>query len=578
MTRRHAARIVATSERGAALVMALLALVVLTAFGLTLIGLGLTEVAISTNWRDYTKDFYAAEAALESGVVGLRTLLQGTPPSMVTQTTLNGIAPPTLNTPGTSFNVYSITPVIPFPNNTYNSTFASGPYQGLFGIVSAYTIRAQVNGQSGTRADLAQTFQYTQVPLFQFGVFYGQGVDLEIAPGPNMTFNGRVHSNSNIYVGAGSTLSFDSYMTTAGSVYRRLKRDSAIPWGNNPQIKESTGTYQTLNFDSQYQAGFSSPWGSAAAWAAQATSTFKGMLKDSAMQVGQITPPIPDLFQNPANPDVVARQMIEMPQAGDSAALAAAKMYSQAGLRIVDGRVTDASGSGVTLPAGGVTTKTFWDAREGKTMTITQLDIGVLRSAGALPANGIVYVAGTNLATNPTVRLVNGSQLPSQGLTLVSQNPVYVQGNYNTVNKVPASIMGDAITVQSQAWADSNLLADPSKHYDALGDAAKGARPAATTTVNAAFALGPAVESTMGEGNGQLENVIRFLEDWTSQTFHYNGSIISLWHSTQATGQWNSTYYTPPSRDWNYDLMFNDTPPPGTPQGIIIIRGRWSQS
>jgi len=32
------------------------------------------------------------------------------------------------------------------------------------------------------------------VPLFQFGVFYGKGVDLEIAPGANMSFNGRVHS------------------------------------------------------------------------------------------------------------------------------------------------------------------------------------------------------------------------------------------------------------------------------------------------------------------------------------------------------------------------------------------------
>jgi len=32
------------------------------------------------------------------------------------------------------------------------------------------------------------------VPLFQFGVFYGKGVDLEIVPGANMSFNGRVHS------------------------------------------------------------------------------------------------------------------------------------------------------------------------------------------------------------------------------------------------------------------------------------------------------------------------------------------------------------------------------------------------
>jgi hypothetical protein len=44
------------------------------------------------------------------------------------------------------------------------------------------------------------------------------------------------------------------------------------------------------------------------------------------MGVTQIIPPIPDLFYNPSNPDQVAHQMVELPQAGDSTALADAKM------------------------------------------------------------------------------------------------------------------------------------------------------------------------------------------------------------------------------------------------------------
>ena len=571
MKRLHATCIAAGSERGAALVMALLVLVVLTAFGLTLIGLGLTEVAISTNWRDYTKDFYAAEAALENGVVGLRNLLISTP--QPTQAQLDSITSvltaPTLTDPGLTFGAYSITRVAP----SYQSTFASGPYAGLLGSVAAYQIRAQVNGQAGTRADLTQVFQYTQVPLFQFGVFYGQGVDLEIAPGPDMIFNGRMHSNSNIYVGAGSTLSFDSSMTTAGSIYRRLKRDAAIPWGNTPRIKDASGVYRDLNFDSEYQPGFGSTWANPQAWAAQATSTFGGTVRDGAMGVGQITPPIPELFQNPASPDTVAHKMIERPNAGDSAALASAKMYAQAGLRIVDGVATDANGNAVSLPAGGVTTKTFYDARELKTMTVTELDVNILRTNGVFPTNGVVYVAGTNLASNPAVRLVNGAQLPplpSQGLTLVSENPVYVQGDYNTVGKRPAAIMADAITVLSNNWAPNNS--------DNKGSQVKGHRTATDTTVNAAFALGPSAESAMGAGNGQLENVIRFLEDWTGRTFNYSGSIIALWHSLQATGVWTGTYYTPPARNWSYDTLFNASPPPGTPQGVIMSKGRWAQS
>ncbi len=573
-------RAVASAERGAALVMTLLVLVILTAFGLTLVGLGMTEVSISTNWRDYSKDFYAAEAALENGVIGLKTLLETNPTP--TPDLLAGIAAPTLTDPKLTFGAYSITA----PNPPFTTTFPSGPYTGLSGTVTAYQIRAQVNGQGGTRADLTQVFQYTEIPLFQFGVFYGKGVDLEIAPGPAMTFNGRVHANSNIYVGAGNTLTFDSYMTTAGGIYRTLKREnpgpyppaSYVPWSIDPKIKDAKGAPKSLNFDSKYQPGFLSTWANSQDWVAQANSTFGGMVKDGAMGVTEITPPIPELFQNPTNPDVVAHQMIERPKAGDSAALASAKLYSKAGLRIVDGVATDQNGNSVSLPAGALVTTTFFDPRENKTMTATELDVNILRTAGTFPTNGVVYVAGTNLATNPVVRLVNGSQLPSQGLTVVSENPVYVKGDYNKLQKVPAAILGDAITVLSQNWDDTK------------GNMALSERLAKRTEVNAAFALGPGAESSQNLGNGQLENAIRFLENWGSsagndeldgkpgKTFSYTGSIIALWHSLQANSQWACCgYYSPPRRDWAYDTSFSTTPPPGTPRGIIMMKGRWSQ-
>jgi hypothetical protein len=568
MTRLHAVRSVSSSERGAALVMALLVLVVLTAFGLTLVGLGMTEVAISSNWRDYTKDFYAAEAGLESGIVGLRNLLSGiADPSTVTAGQLNGITAPTLNTAGTAFNVYSIT----LPAPMYTSTFANGPYSGLFGQVYAYSIRAQVNGQAGTRSDLTQVYNYTQVPLFQFGVFYGRGVDLEMAPGPTMTFNGRIHSNSNIYIGTQSTLNVQSYMTTAGGIYRRIKRDTDLPWYNNPQIMDAGGTYRTLNFDSTYQAGFSSTWANSAAWAAQATSTFGGKVQDQAMGVGQIIPPVPGLFYNPSNPDVVAHELIEMPSGGDSAALAAAKMYSQATVRIVDGVATGLTCG--TIPSGAITTKSFYDAREGKTVSATQLDIAILRTNSCLPSGAVVYAASTAAVTGttlPAIRLVNGSQLPSGGMTVVSQNAVYVQGDYNTVSKQAAAVMADAITVLSNNWSPNNS--------DTKGSQVKGNRTATNTTVNAAFMTGPSAESVANQGNGQLENSIRFLEDWTGRTMTYAGSIVALWHSLQATGSWNGNYYTPPSRAWSYDTLFNTTQPPGTPKGVVQTKGRWFQS
>jgi len=576
----HTSRTIASSERGAALVMTLLVLVILTAFGLTLVALGTSEVAMSSNWRDYSKDFYAAEAALESGVVGLRNLLPATPTP--TQAQLNTIAtPPTLSDARLTFGAYTITAASPAPNR---QTFATGPYSGLFGWVQGYAIQAQVNGQGGTKAKLTQVLQHTRVPLFQFGIFYGKGVDLELRPGPPMTFNGKIFANSNIYIAAGGTLQITDSMKAAGNIYRSIKSDT-LPT-SNPQIADAAGTLQTLNFDHTYQPGLTSTW-SPSAWASQAMQTFGGQVQDSAMGVQQIVPPLPDLFGNPSNPDVVAHQLIEMPQVGDSPALASAKMYSQAGLRIVnDGtatQATDQNGSLVTLPPGAVTPRTFYDARESKTMTAYDVDVNVLRTNSALPANGVLYVAGTASGLNPVVRLVNGSQLPSGGLTVVSQNPVYIAGDYNTVpvgaNHPPAAVLGDAVTVLSNSWQPGNAGG-----YDSKGNLAFTTRVASDTTVNAAIATGPSSESTIGRDNGKVNNLVRFLENWSTKTFTYSGSLLALWHSQQVTGAWRCCgtsslyYYAAPSRFWSYDTLFDTTQPPGTPMGVIMTKGSWSQS
>ena len=64
----------------------------------------------------------------------------------------------------------------------------SRSYAGFSAQVTDYLITSEVRGDNGTKSRLSQILRYVQVPLFQFGVFYGKGVDLEIAPGANMTF------------------------------------------------------------------------------------------------------------------------------------------------------------------------------------------------------------------------------------------------------------------------------------------------------------------------------------------------------------------------------------------------------
>lgn len=567
----NAQRIVRLKQQnGAALVVGLLILATLSLMGSAFMGMVLTEGNIAANGMEHTQAFYAADAGLESGVVALRALLATNPNPGAQLTTL---APQALNNPNLAFSTFQVQQVQP----AFQTTINTGPYAGLSAQTTDYQITAAVNGPKGNLARLTQVLQHMNVPLFQFGVLYGKGVDLEIAPGPLMTFNGRVHANSNIYVVANSGLQFDSYMTTVGNIYRYIKRDATITRYNNPQIKDNTGVYRTLNFDHNSNVNFAGPW-SPQDWRSTALSTFGGKVLDSAMGVQEIIPPIPDLFYNPINPDVVSHQLIEKGTGSDSAAMQEAKLYYKADLRIVDGVATNRNGNSVNLCPGVVTNGSFRDRRENLTtnMTITQVNISTLMACGQAPANGILYVSQAGSLKG--VRLVNGSQLPSGGLTVVSENPVYIRGDYNTVNKQPAAVLGDAITVLSNNWGPNN--SDTKGH-----DPTTSHRPATSTTVNAAFALGPKDESTPANGgNGQLENVIRFLEDWSGDTFTYRGSIISLWHSQRATGAWRccgdggTNYYRPPTRNWGYDNLFDTNLPPGTPSGTVFLRGRWSQA
>ncbi|MGV3755724.1 MAG: hypothetical protein ACO1QS_10115 [Verrucomicrobiota bacterium] len=186
---------------------------------------------------------------------------------------------------------------------------------------------------------------------------------------------------------------------------------------------------------------------------------------------------------------------------------------------------------------------------------------------------------------NAAVRLVNGKTLPANGMTIVTPNGLYVQGHYNcptdahlgttnTADTKPASLVADAVTLLSGSWNDANSNADYTT------------RDAANTTVNAAILSGN-VESQGSDGDspmsGGAHNLPRLLEDWTSRTLTINGSLVCLYQSTRANGNfihpgYSGQYYVPPTRDWSFDRNFLDPNklPPGTPAVRVLERLKWT--
>lgn len=203
------------------------------------------------------------------------------------------------------------------------------------------------------------------------------------------------------------------------------------------------------------------------------------------------------------------------------------------------------------------------------------------------------YRRGVRAYKGTTIPGIYDATTPSntRGFTLASENGIYVQGNYNTTGvasvpstgntpstdylpqnsatHIPASIVGDAVTILSNSWNDAQSFSSP---YD------RANRLASTTQMRFAMIAGDSLSSRETSPNGGggyvnlsggVHNFKRFLERWTDQRLDYTGSLINLFLSHNNNGSFKccNTVYNPPIRNWVFDSTFLDPArmPPGTP-------------
>jgi hypothetical protein len=209
-------------------------------------------------------------------------------------------------------------------------------------------------------------------------------------------------------------------------------------------------------------------------------------------------------------------------------------------------------------------------------------------------------------STNGTFPPVGANGDPT-GLTVVSDQAIYIQGNYNTVDKYPAAIIGDAITVLSQGWEVRSTAAAGHRNdrksvngiavrvvrdTDDDGDlnaTCGGNLPCGSFLGNNALGINAAVVTGIGfavEGpdvyNGGLENYLRLQEDWqtgNTKRLNYQGSLVTLGESQHQLNDWScststciNTLYRAPTRFWDYDPDFDKVEwlPPLTPMVTYV--------
>lgn len=223
---------------------------------------------------------------------------------------------------------------------------------------------------------------------------------------------------------------------------------------------------------------------------------------------------------------------------------------------------------------------------------------------------GATYVHTQEARENPplffrrALKIVNGVSLnlgtscygaspnPPCGLAIASENPVYVQGDFNaaynpaspwviTTGGVAASVSADAVTLLSDNWNDVNSFINP---YDS------GYRAGVETSYRMGIIAGKQIPFTWPGGttsvdfgtDGGIQNFPHLLEDWQAggtQDLNYMGSFVSFYFSRQAlglygysntgvTGGLGPVLFNPPTRNWSFDTNFSTGPqwlPPDTP-------------
>lgn len=365
ITRRH-------SERGAALLTAILMLGVMSVVAMSVLAVVSTETKVAGSDLERTRTFYAAAAGIEKMTSDFSSLFARN--SRPNDAQLNQIAasPPDLSSEGFTFASQSITldtttlaamrATQGITNGAYpRVTIPTGPLTGLTASVTPYTL-SSVAQSSNAQVSLTRQMNNYLVPIFQFGMFSNE--DLELHPGPQFVFNGRVHANGNLYLNG--NVNFLSKVTTAAEVVRDVLRNGGAHSGSvsfdvgGINVPLTVGSvHQGPNINGNHPGSpngtRNTNWKTMSVAAAQsgAANKFGGQLQTSITGVTPLLLPL-QLDGNQT------RELIKRRMPNDGTTLSDSRFHSKAQIRILIDDETPSTSDASGIPAGqGVALSSF---------------------------------------------------------------------------------------------------------------------------------------------------------------------------------------------------------------------------
>jgi hypothetical protein len=427
------------SESGIALLTTILLMLLMSSLLVGFILLINSGQKLSGVNSDYGKAFYGAEAGMEKLTADLGTLFDANyAPPRAQISALQTVPPqiPDVSYAGDAGNPgYTITSPNPVDGNgNYLPTVTqiqSGAYQGMTALATPYILTVTARTTSGSEVKLQRTTQTVGIPMFQFGVFCDP--DCSYFAGPNFNFGGRTHTNGNLWLASGSTLTLSDRVTAYKDVITyTLENGNPITngYGGTVNVFNGSGTRPLASTEGSLTTGLGSAGNTNWPNLSLGSSFYAGNLRNglgssspalstgaSQLQLGIVT-----LGGGTTQPvDVIRRPVV-----GESAAVTQERYFAQASLKILlSDNPNDLIGGGTGLPCTS-TTAPF----DLTLLNAAPTDANALAIMAFLAAHGETYVplatsgavlapgpnppAGSNVY-NPSIRQAGALTLPPVG-------------------------------------------------------------------------------------------------------------------------------------------------------------------
>lgn len=241
-----------SSERGVALITALLLSMLLSAMVAAFLSQVNADQASSGIERDQTQAYAAAHAGVEKLTADLGQLFAGNFSPTGDQVDAVAASAMQPNLPGISYDRgdgssgYQITYTAdvngnPTVEDTGGSQIVAGPYAGLIGLITPYQIEVTARTAGNAEVKMRREFQTVAIPVFQFGLFSEN--NLSFFAGPNFAFGGKVHTNQNLFLkqDSGGTLTLQDRVTAVGEIVRQRLANGQVSHTGDVRMARASG-------------------------------------------------------------------------------------------------------------------------------------------------------------------------------------------------------------------------------------------------------------------------------------------------------------------------------------------------